>query len=109
MKYGIDDPKKRGNRSTQKWIDLHTLWHEMNLNEQVAWLNRAKRIFENRARNWLIHVCLGAAIISIIFITTIPPHAFHGYVYALIGGYIISFNIFIFQWIIEKYSYKRHG
>jgi len=94
---------------TEQLVELNVLWNQMNRIEQINWLNEARRIQQKRAWNLIVYVCLGASIISIIFIISMPPTEFHHYIFALIGGYIVSLNIFALEWIIEKFIHKKHG
>ena len=102
----IDDKRKAGNQPNQKLVRLHTLWYEMNLIEQIEWLDKAKRTPQNRARNWILHIINLTLVISTIFILLMPQEHSYNYILAITAGYITSLNITAMIYIGSKLKHR---
>ena len=109
MKSEIGDPKERGRVQESRLHELHVIFYEMNLIEQVEWINEAKRTPIKRICNWIIHIIILAIFVSSIIITTTSPHHFHDYLIAIAGGYIVAVDIYAFEWLIKKTRHKHYG
>lgn len=80
----------------------------MNLIERVDWLDEAKRTPQRRLRNWLLHILFITAIITITFLTIMPPEEDVHFVFAIIGGFIVALNIVGLESIIPNLTRKKH-